>query len=298
MRLYWVAVLLVACGTKRPERDDKPVANSTPPAPPRVVNIAEPAVAMPRELAFDVLDAGKGERRVLRYALAAAGSKATLRTELSSRELADGAWRGPNKLPAIVSSLDITAATDGHVVVRPLAGSIDGAASAAVDAYLAPWQEIAGKSFEITFDARGRLGGLADHDASWDELAQRLLATIVPVPDAALGEGARWRIITAFRQQGAVLEQTATYTLVSAGPPWKIDVDIQRLAERQQIGAVELVAIVRRLQGTLEIDPALPAPKLGRLSVESTVHVRSGGRENIVEDTGTIDVTATSSTAR
>jgi hypothetical protein len=286
MTLRWLTVLLlIACGTSKSERDkkvaDKPATTATTPRP---VEIAEPAIKLPRELAFEVLDPGKGERAALRYALEAANSTFVTRIALTSRELVDGTWRDASKQPVQIIELSVAVDPSGALTVRPLSGAVDAS--------------ILDKSFALTLDARGRLGNV--HDVSSDELVQRLLATVIPVPDEPVGDGARWRVVTALRQQQAVLKQTATYTLVSRRPTWKIAVDIQRLAEPQRIGDVELVAIVRKLAGTVEIDPTRPLPKTGKLSVESTVHVRGVGAtpvENIVEDTGSIEL-STSSTGR
>lgn len=317
MTWRWTLVLLVACGTSKSERDDKEVGARSPapevtsqrpstqapptqPTPPRVVQIPEPAIVLPRELAFEVLERGRGKPVALRYAAKAGDtSRFVMRTELTSRELAGGTWQGPNKLPAILTPFDVTVESGQRIRVEPRTGEIDGKASAHADAYLAGWAAIVDRAFAIEVDARARVAGVADRDAGADEIVQRLLATAVPVPEEPIGEGARWRVVTALRQQSAVLKQTATYTLVSrTNRRWKIAVDIQRLAERQQIGSTELVAIVRRLQGTVEIDPGQPLPTLGKLSVQSTVHVREGDRETIVEDTGTIALSSTTPTSR
>lgn len=314
MTWRWIVVLLVACGTSTSERDGKdtgkqPSAQSTTPStptrpplpatPPRVVQIPEPAIALPRELAFEVLAPGKGKRAALRYAPEIGdASRFVLRTALTSRELVEGTWIGPTKLPAIVTPFDVTVETTERVRVEPRAGRIDGQTSATADAYLAAWSALVDRSFAIGLDARARVTGPADADAGSDDLVQRLLATAVPVPEQPIGVGARWRVVTALRQQSAVLKQTATYTLVSrTNRRWKVAVDIQRLAERQQIGSTELVAIVRRLQGTVEIDPTKLLPAAGKLSVQSTVHVREGERESIVEDTGSIELSSTTPTS-
>ncbi len=275
-----LVLLLVACGTRAPERDDK--KPSPPPSPPRVVEIPErdtlrqvelpePEIALPRQLAFEVIELGQGKRQPLQYAFTSGPARLVTRTQLTSRELRDGTWHDPTKQPSQPSELVATIDGSGGISVR----------AASADAELA-----------LTLDARGQLAGFPTRDASAEDVAQRLLATIVPVPDQEIGVGARWRVVTALRQQGVVLRQTATYTLVSRGKArWKIDVDIQRLAEPQRLGDIELVAIVRRLRGTFEIDPSVPFPQTGTLAVESTVHARSrGGAENIVEDTGTIEL--------
>lgn len=296
----WLLLLVLACGTSKSGHDETKqgthggsgVASGSADRSParRVVELPEPKVALPKELAFELLDAGaEGARRTaLRYALAAEPSHYVIRTELTTRELDGGIWRAPSKLPALITALDVGVDRDGNASWQPIRGSLDGSASATAQAYLGPWDALAGRSFGLPLDARGRLTTAVDHDDPSEELVQRLLATAVPLPEQAIGEGAKWRVVTALRQQSAVLRQTATYTLVSARAPWKIAVDIQRLAETQRIGDVELVAIVRRLTGTVEVDPTRPLPIAGTLEVKSTVHVRRGSSENIVEDTGRV----------
>lgn len=305
----WLLLLAVACGTSKSGHDEgKQGAQAGSAAPSgsaagsnarRVVELPEPDVALPKELAFELLDAGaEGDRRsALRYALAAETSHYAIRTELTTRELDGGVWRAPSKLPALITVLDVGVERDGRTSWQPVKASLDGAASPAAEAYLEPWNALAGRTFDVPLDVRGRLTTAVDHDASSEELAQRLLATAVPLPEQPIGAGARWRVVTALRQQSAVIKQTATYTLVSAQRPWKIAVDIQRLAEPLRLGDVELIAIVRRLTGTVEIDPAWPLPVAGTLEVKSTVHVRRGSRENIVEDTGSVKIERTAGTS-
>jgi hypothetical protein len=307
----WLLLLVVACGTNRSGHDETKqgaqagsAASSGSAAGSntrRVVELPEPEVALPKELAFELLEAGADGRTALRYALAAEKSHYVIRTELTTRELDGGVWGAPSKLPALITALDVGVERDRRTSWQPAQGSLDGAASPAAQAYLEPWNALAGRAFDVPLDVRGRLTAPVDHDAASEELVQRLLATVVPLPEQPIGVGARWRVVTALRQQSAVLKQTATYTLVSAQRPWKIAVDIQRLAESQRFGDVELVAIVRRLTGTVEVDPQRPLPVAGTLEVKSTVHVRSGNRENIVEDTGSVKIerkAGTSSTSR
>jgi len=284
MRQVWIALLLVACGTRTPERDrheptrDKSAATSpvaaapTPASAPRTVEISEPPIALPRELAFELLEPGKGARAPLRYAFEAGTLRFVTRTELTSRELVDGTWREPATAQPSTSELGVNVERDGRVVMR--------AANAS--------------DLAITLDARGRTPELATHASAAEDVVQRMLATVVPLPEQPVGLGARWRVVTALRQQGAVLKQTATYTLAARDSRWTIAVDVQRLAEPQRVMGVELVAIVRRLQGTFELDPTRPFPRTGTLAVTSTVHARTGSRETIVEDTGTIELRAAS----
>ena len=95
------------------------------------------------------------------------------------------------------------------------------------------------------------------------------------------------------------MKQTATYTLEAMSEDaWKIGVDIRRIGESQLLlepdlpkdTAVELVALVRLLKGSLAVDPhALWGT--GSLDVSSTIHIRAtaperGSTEEIIEDVG------------
>jgi hypothetical protein len=139
-------------------------------------------------------------------------------------------------------------------------------------------------------------------------LVQRLLALIVPVPAEPVGAGASWRAVTILRRGPAVAKQTAIYTLIARGPArWKLHVKLQRVGQRQQIvdpglppaTSAELVALLRALEGDVEVDPTLPLIAGGALTVESQLHARlqppaSAGQprlaivEQMFEDTGKV----------
>ena len=100
------------------------------------------------------------------------------------------------------------------------------------------------------------------------------------------------------------MKQTATYTLLArTAQGWKVEIDLQRIGEAQTItdpavakdAMVDLVALVRRYKGTLEVarDRALPT---GTIDFESSMHLRVQPRtgpvaEQILEDKGTVALT-------
>lgn len=316
-----VALLLAACGSK-----DSGPANKTedrpPPAPPErrsemslgLERLPEPALELPKQYSFRLLEQGAEPRAPLRYDVAASEAVHAFETRLTGRRLEGPAWSKPQALPPIRTRLAVVGTSGGKVRARPLPGEIDGAPTTEVVQYLAGWKALEGRRVAIELDSRGRLGELvfaddptgARSEAAKDELAQRLLAMVVPLPDEPVGIGATWRSVTILRQRPAVVKQTATYTLLArteAG--WKIRVELQRIGESQVVidpavpadTAIELVALVRRMTGTLELQPSRALPT-GSLEVDSSMHLRlhhkrSGTREEILEDSGTVTLSVT-----
>jgi hypothetical protein len=289
-----------------------------------------PAIEVPKQELFELLDAGKGARTVLRYTLGG-DHEQHAETQLSERTRDAGKLGPAVTLPAIRDGL--AAAFAGDVAtLRPLPAEFTGT-SAPAEQYVAGWRaQLQNRRVDVTFDTRGQFTTIAFKDDptnqrsahAKDELVQRLLATTVPLPDAAVGAGASWRVITVLRQGPAYIKQTATYTLIespgSAGVRsdaqrrgdkiekathlWKIKVKLLRVGEEQTLfdpalprgTRIDLIAIFRLLEGTVEIDPRSPLFAAGSLTIESRVHAKVAlpGKpavEQFVEDLGSVTFT-------
>jgi hypothetical protein len=268
----------------------------------------EPKIDLPKQESFTLLDAGKPPRTALRYPLAATSFALHANTTLSSRHLATGTFTPPVELPAIRDGFAVTIAASPHgqVTLRGLPGEA-AAPSAEADDYLATWRTLLqDRTIAATIDARGTLTvptatGSADARAR-DELVQRLLQAIVPLPAEPIGDGASWRVVTILRQRPGVAKQTATYTLTAhTATGWKLHVKLQRVGEEQAISdpslppgvAAELLAMFRLLEGDVEVDPRRPLIRAGSLTVESRLHVKlqatgQAATEQMFEDTGTV----------
>ena len=123
--------------------------------------------------------------------------------------------------------------------------------AAEADAYLASWRKLVqDRRITLAFDQRGQFSMTASgvpatgsgNDQTKDEVIQRLLSMIVPLPAEPVGAGARWRVVTILRQRPAYVKQTAIYTLSSAavaskaGPAtWKLHIKLTRVGEQQAI---------------------------------------------------------------
>lgn len=296
------------------------IAHDAAPAGPRVVQVAPagtivmapPKIDLPRLESFQLLDAGQGTRTVLRYQLAAGTSSFLAETTLSSRHLEHGAFSPPVKLPAIRDGFAITVSADqpGRLALRALPGEAQ-AASPDADAYLASWRkQLENRRMTVTLDARGQVATVGFNDdptgtrsaQARDDLIQRLLSTIVPLPVEPVGAGARWRVVTILKQGPAFAKQTATYTLAAPGTAWKVHVKLQRVAEEQRLEdpalpagtTADLLAMFRAFEGDVEVDPAHAMITRGTLTIESRLHVKltaagqPAAQEQLFEDTGSV----------
>ncbi len=274
--------------------------------------LPQPVVDLPRQLSFRLLDAGKGETATLRYQVAEAEVTTRIAMTLTSRRMDGSTWSPSQTLPEIRTAFATAAIDATHVRARPLPGSVEGAASPEALAYLAGWKQSEDRRLTFGLDARGQLGALAFGDdpkttrsrEAVDDLTQRLLSIVVPVPEEPIGIGASWRVVTVLTQRPVVVKQTATYTLLQRTTTgWTVKAELQRIGEEQTIidpgigpaasdTKVDLVALVRRYQGTLEITRAHALPT-GSLEIESSMHLRLQPRtgpigEQILEDKGTV----------
>ncbi len=284
-------------------------------APPRrAVGVPEPRGAMPTRVSLQLVQPGTGKLAPLRYTLAAGTVSFRAQTRLATRHLEAGSFTQPNKLPPIRDGFAITIAADqpGRLALRALPGET-AKSSADANAYLASWRALENRRMTVAIDDRGRLDAITFNDdptgerseAARHDLAQRLLATIVPLPDAPVGVGARWRVVTTLKQGPAFAKQTALYTLTAkTARLWKLHVRIQRVAEAQQLSdpsvppgtSAELLAMFRVLEGDVEVDPRQPLISRGSFKVESRMHVKltpaapaaAAPTEQLFEDNGTI----------
>lgn len=310
-----VIVVATACSSRSdppapPPAPLAPPANAVEPPPPTTFEVrtfpATPAPKLPEQRSFEVTAPGDGARTALRYQLAAGATTTDVVARISSRQLVDGAWSARVTLPAIHTGFELARAAapaTTQLTALPLPGKITGEPTAEATQYLASWRALEGRPFTFALDDRGQLGAIEGAEASArDELTQRLLATLVPVPAAPIGLGGSWRVVTVLQLHPAVVKQTATYTLVGRAAHWTVDVTLDRVGEPQVLldpslpagTTAELVALVQHLAGQLEIDPARALPT-GKLTLESTVHVRlqragAPAAEQLVEDSGTIEL--------
>jgi hypothetical protein len=306
---------LVACSgsSSKPapaaKKDAGPAIVKHEEVPLTVAHLPEPQVALPKLDSFTLLSPGKGARHALRYAVPAGSATFTAETKLRSRHLAHGTWSDTVDLPAITDGFTVSTADATKPTIFRATPATAAKRTPEAEAYLATWHAIENRVVQVKLDDRGQLASVvfaddvsgANSRPERDEVVQRLLLTLVPLPEEPIAPGAQWRVVTILRQRPAVVKQTATYTLVAAsGHAWKIDAKIVRIAEEQVVSdpalpagvVARVIAFVRTADATFSVSPSRVLPS-GTLSIQSTLHVRFSAKghdqeEQIFEDTGTI----------
>jgi hypothetical protein len=308
-------VLLVACHGSSSKLDPKVKKDAGPPVvehkelPLTIAHLPEPEVELPKLDSFTLLEPGKGARHALRYAIPAGTATYSADTRLRSRHLAHGTWGDTVELPAITDGFTVSTADAAKPTIFRATPATAAKRTPEAEAYLTTWRAIENRVIQVKLDDRGQLASVVfaddptgkDSRAQRDEVVQRLLLTLVPLPEEPVAPGAQWRVVTILRQRPAIVKQTATYTLVEAtAHAWKIDAKIVRIAEEQVVkdpalppGVVaRVLAFVRTADAKLTVAPNRVLPT-GSMSIESTLHVRFAAaqrdqEEQIFEDTGTI----------
>jgi hypothetical protein len=282
----------------------------------------------PRVRSFELLDAGKEPRQALRYGAEAGENTLTVTVRVDTRELVGEKWTPWGTLPELRYGLALgRAAAGGALEIRglDLAVGQPAAAEPEVAAYAASATEelsrryrdqVQGRRASATIDARGRIEVLepvagsepAPGAHTRQEMLLILAESLVPLPEEAVGVGARWKVTMVMRRGAGMVNQTGTYELVaiesqaSGAPSWRIRATIVQDGEHQTVAApelssgvsAELVALVWRAEGELEVSPRSLTPRSGKLTIEYGVHSRieTGGppMDLLLESKGAIEL--------
>lgn len=285
--------------------------------PPTVLPL--PRLPTPRLLRDELVDAGRGPRRTLRYHLEATARSVVATARITSHTY-DVAWADPIALAPVIEGFEVAPTASGPIQVRGLPAELvrDGQAAPAIraaEAYLTRWRTLLERRrADLTVDDRGRFGELtlladpagANPDDVRDELVQRWVGLAVPLPEAAVGIGARWKVVTMLRTGGAAVTQTASYHLTAIeGDRWELEVQLDRLGRPQDIDVpglpagttAQLVALVRKVKGTITVSATCPLPIAGTLTAEVRSQARfvstAGVRDQYSEDQATITLSST-----
>ena len=258
---------------------------------------------VPRVESLRLLDAGKGRRQSLRYALDEQPRAFVITVRLETRRMAAGDWEPRVTLPEIGYGLAVTPGADGALSLRGLAARVaestakgkdgEGAARATSD-FLGRYRaNLEGRLATATVDERGLLDQVTPVDDAAGkgpaapemrhEVEQLLLESVVPFPEEPVGKGARWEVITVLRRGAGVVKQVATYELLEAQKDrLRVAARLVQNGEHQVVNpaglpagtVAEILALVWRASGELVVSPASVTPLSGTLDVEYRVHGR------------------------
>lgn len=310
------AIALAACGGRKGETDrasstarDAAIRPSIPRSP-----LAEPAVVLPREMSFTLLEPGDGARARMRYRLDGAEQRElVVRSTVKTHNNVDGVWGDEVTLAPVRDGFGVSA-TAGVVQLRGLEAHVgDGTAAArsAAENYVERWRRFLQKRrIDVKVDIRGRLESVSllddpsgVHTDARDELTQRWLGMAVPLPEEPVAVGGTWKVVIALRAGNIVVKQTTTYRLVAiVADEWTIEIELVRIGEPQDVAApgigsdarVELIALKQVMKGSVIVGRGDPVPLRGRVSVELSAHVRAqlgaSTTEQYGEETATLEL--------
>lgn len=277
----------------------------------------------PRVRSFELLAPGKAPRQALRYGAEAGERLLGVAVRVDTREFTGKSWTPWGTLPEIRYGLALgREAGQAALAVRGLDVEIGQPAAAAPDVatYVTRVTEemagryrsqVQGRRASATIDARGRIelveptaGEPAPGAHTRREMLQILAESVVPLPEEPVGVGARWQVTMLLGRGAAMVNQVATYELlgIDKSGAWRIRATLAQDGEQQLVTApelpagvtAELVALVWRAQGELQVSPAALTPLAGKLTIEYRVHSRlhssQGQQEFLLDSKGEIEL--------
>lgn len=112
-----------------------------------------------------------------------------------------------------------------------------------------------------------------------DSLSQSMKQVSAPLPEEAVGIGARWSITGSITAGGLTFDQTATYTLVErTGDRFIVALEVTQQADSQTVGedsiAIQLTDYNATGTGKMEMDLSYPIPVSGLIDLISTTQLK------------------------
>lgn len=290
--------------------------------------------ALPELKPVKLIAAGDEPRAPLRYRLDETAREFTIATSTSVREYNGQDWTELRTMPDVTIGLGVRrTGADNRLWVIDIRGlkaevgtaprAADGTTAAdkdgqdarpqvepaAVDSFLDRYRSyVERRRAQLPVTDSGRPGKpmlspdarmSEDAQAISTELSQLLLENVVPLPEEAVGKGARWRAVSLLYRGRNVVKQTGEYELLSKpGERVRLSVRVTQIGEQQMIDApelgaktrAELVSLFWQVAGEIELSVRAPTPMAGSLSTELRVHGRmvspGGTREYSLESTG------------
>jgi len=311
-RLNYVAQKLAALSEKPPAAAGGGTATNAPAAQPDT-KAATSTSAQPVKL----IEAGAEPRKALRLH-PKPGDKQTLKlTVKMAIETKAGEMESPAiKLPAITMTLETTVkgvADNGDITYEMVVGNIGvsdepGATPEVAEAMKAAFAGVKGLSSSGTVSGRG-FGKEIEFKAPpgsnpqarqlMDQMKDFYTQLAAPLPEEAVGAGAKWEVRLPIKAQGMTIEQTAAYELVALeGERFTTRSTLTQHAANQTIqnpamGGVKMNLAKMTGNGTGErtsdLANLLPTAGTGKVHSETSMTMNMGGQKQPI--TMKMDVT-------
>ena len=161
-------------------------------------------------------------------------------------------------------------------------------------------ETISNRGFPREADKKAVTGGNAAANALANQVGDFSSLGVVPLPEEAVGPGARWEVTRSIKEQGINANQTATYQLVSAdGDHLTLKETIEQHAPSQKFQNPALPGMVldlTKMAGngsedvTLDLGRVLPLEGTGTMHVDVTMAMDVGGQKQSMTVKDTINL--------
>lgn len=253
-----------------------------------------------------LLDAGAEPRRMLRLSPKPGDKQHLSMTLKMAMAMGMGAPPGqPMKMPAIQTVLDATVktvSTDGDIAYETVMSDIGvadepGALTQMAEAMKASLASVKGLTTTGTMSNRGLnkgtqiklpAGAAPQMRQLMDQMKESLANVMSPLPDEAVGPGAKWEVNLPLKSQGMTFDQTATYQLTSIeGDRVNLTVSMVQHGANQKVQNpalpnvnVEVTKMTGSGTGTVALDLAQLLPSRATLTshTEMSMNTNAGGQ--------------------
>jgi hypothetical protein len=247
-----------------------------------------------------LLDAGSGEKRQLRFTAEKGLAKTLGMTMGMTMSLDLGGQEMKQKIPVIEMALDLvvtdvapsgdiryefklvepTVVDDGSTppqMVEAIRGAMAGMAGMSGSAV------VTNRGFTKEADIQAPPGMNPQLSQFLDSFKQSVRQMSAPVPEEAVGVGAKWETTTTLTQNGMTLTQVATSELVSfENNVMSLKITMAQSAPKQKITSngmtVDLVHYKGNGTGETTLDLAAVVPSSARVDLTSDMEMKAGGQ--------------------
>jgi hypothetical protein len=256
-----------------------------------------------------LLQAGAEPRKVLRLH-PKAGDKQSVETTLKmSMETKMGEMEAPSmKLPVMKMTMDVnvkSVSAQGDITYELVVGDASlgdepGALPQVVDMLKASFTKLKGMSGQGTVSDRGLSKGVEmkappgtdpQSRQTMEQMKEILSGAVPPLPEEAVGPGAKWEVRKTLKSQGMSIDQTSTYELVAVeGDRLTAKTTVAQRAGSQKIQSpampgmkLDLNKMVGNGTGELTYDlgQLLPAQATSDLRTESSMSLGGAQKQTI-----------------